>query len=560
MKKNWHFLVLLAIIIIAIFVRTYNYHNWLYFEADQVRNANNSIDVIENGIDSLPLLGPKAGGTDFHLGPISYYFEYLSGLVFGVEHPAVFAFSNFIFLLLAIPLFYYFLSHFFSKGQNLLVTSLFSSSYLATQYSRFSWNPNGIIFWGLLFILAVYKIKTENKPRRRGWWFLILVLSYGISSQLHTLALLGYPLVFLFFFLACFLLKIFSQEKRKEWLGSKELFNRVINIFKIWKKNCVLTKINWKYWAGAILIILVLYSPLIIYDIKNQGANSREFVKAFIVKGEKRSTIEKVEKTLDLYGDNYMLTLSSLNNKEVASKIIGFLFLIISLIVVVLSFFKNKNNEAFKTFLVLILVWFFIFLLIHYKLAFDIDQPRFWFPCFFIPYIFLASIISHGWNKKMGKILAVIFCGAMIFFNLTAILNWYKQVGQQNENGFLGRKITSSTLIQNDFIGYEDLEEVVDWIKNESEKETGKACFNSPSTYLASYKYIFNRKYPDFEARRINSTVEMNLVDDCNVFIIDHSGNSKGQIVDKFSKKDIKIGLEKGVTFNLISIWSVEKQ
>jgi hypothetical protein len=107
--------------------------------------------------------------------------------------------------------------------------------------------------------------------------------------------------------------------------------------------------------------------------------------------------------------------------------------------------------------------------------------------------------------------------------------------------------------MQNDFIVYGEMENAVDWMVRESGKN--KVCFNSPSTYLASYKFIFNRNYPDFNAKRINKTIEMELADNCDIFIIDHSSNSLDKISDKFSKKGVFINLEKGAQFGLITVW-----
>ena len=527
MKKNWH-LILLGLIILAVFfIRAYNFHNWLYFEADQARNAKNSVEAIDEGIMKLPLLGPKAGGTDFHLGPISYYFEYVSGLVFGIDSPEVFAFSNFFFLLLTIPLFFYFLRMFFPKGLSLLITSLFSFSYIVTQYARFSWNPNAIIFWGLLFLISIYKVSIEKDRKKAGLWLLLAALGYGVSSQLHTLSLLGFPLVALFF-----------------WF----FYHPV--------------KINWKYWIGAFLVVMVLYSPLIIYDINNNGHNTKEFIKAFSAKSEHRTIPEKVEKTVEQYGKYYSMIIFSVNDKEF--KDINYLsYLIILATIILMGFYWKKGHKEKefnflpRSFFILISVWFLIFLFLDYMLAFDIDQPRFWFPTFFLPYIFLAMLAFSIWKYKIGKILVISIGTIIIILNLLAILNWYEGMKNQDEQDRFGRKITSTSLIQNDFIAFGNMEKSVDWIIDDSQKSKNSICFNSPSTYLASYKFVFDRRYPDFDVKRINKTIEMGLVDDCDIYIIDHGSNPKKEIEEKFSKKGISIKLKEGTQLGLINIWKV---
>lgn len=516
--------MLLAIVVVAIFIRIHNFHDWLYFEADQARNAKNSVVAIEDGVKNLPLLGPKAGGTNFHLGPVSYYFEYASGLIFGIDSPDVFAFSNFFFLILSIPLFYYFLRHFFSKGQSLLVTAVLASSYLMAQYARFSWNPNAIIFWGLLFILSIYKVVFEKNKNKAGTWLLVASLSYGVASQLHTFPLLGFPLVALIF-----------------WA-----FYRPV-------------KVNWKYWIGAVLILIAVYSPLIAYDINMHGSNVKEFTKAFSVKTEERGFFEKAHKTVEQYGKYYSLIILSVNDKEVENiKWFSCLIILASVVVGVILWKRDEKDGNGKpllprSFLSLILIWFLVFFVLNYSLAFKINQPRFWFSAFFLPYILLSILIFSIWKNKTGRVISVFVCGIIIILNLSAIFNWYEGLENQNSEIALSRTISSTSLMQNDFIVYGEMENAVDWMVKESGRN--KVCFNSPSTYLASYKFIFNRNYPDFNAKRINKTIETELADNCDIFIVDHNGNSLDKISDKFSKKGVLINLEKGAQFGLITVW-----
>src|SRR3989339_797357 len=151
-KISASFGILLAIILVGIFLRTYNFHDFLRFNADQSRDAaviNNALE----GKEALPLLGPKAGGTDFRLGPAFYYFNYASGLVFG-GNPDKLAYPDLLFSILAIPLFYVFSRRYFGKNISLAVAFLFAISLFTVRYSRFSWNPNSTPFFTMLFLYA----------------------------------------------------------------------------------------------------------------------------------------------------------------------------------------------------------------------------------------------------------------------------------------------------------------------------------------------------------------------------------------------------------------------
>ncbi|HHX58365.1 MAG TPA: hypothetical protein GX706_01185, partial [Candidatus Moranbacteria bacterium] len=58
-------------------------------------------------------------------------------------------------------------------------------------------------------------------------------------------------------------------------------------------------RINWKFWASSILIVLFFYCPVIVNDWKTGGANYKQFVEAFTKKSdnkESRNLIEKLVK------------------------------------------------------------------------------------------------------------------------------------------------------------------------------------------------------------------------------------------------------------------------
>ena len=70
--------IFLSIILVGIVLRTIGFGDWLIFKADQSRDAIVVEKALKNGFTSLPLLGPQVGGTPFRLGPITYYFQFIS--------------------------------------------------------------------------------------------------------------------------------------------------------------------------------------------------------------------------------------------------------------------------------------------------------------------------------------------------------------------------------------------------------------------------------------------------------------------------------------------------
>src|SRR4030042_3582939 len=77
-RKNWAYVILALIVVLATAIRIYHLQTWLHFQADQARDAMVVRRAIQNGISSLPLLGPRAGGTLLRLGPAFFFFEIFS--------------------------------------------------------------------------------------------------------------------------------------------------------------------------------------------------------------------------------------------------------------------------------------------------------------------------------------------------------------------------------------------------------------------------------------------------------------------------------------------------
>ncbi|MEA1925874.1 MAG: hypothetical protein U9M90_01330 [Patescibacteria group bacterium] len=505
LQRNWSVYVLCVIILAAFFIRSVNFHDWLYFKADQARDAAHSRSVLNNGPGELPLLGPKAGGTKLHLGPVYYYFQYFSALIFQSAQPHIFALPDLFFSILAIPLFYYFLRQFFSKEISLLTITTFSFSYIITQYSRFGWNPNLVPFWGLLFVLSVYKVGTISNKKTAGYWLLSAAIAYSVVSQLHFIALAGFPLVAVIF-----------------WL--------------FWRPR----KIPWKFWVGAVLIVLIIYAPVIISDVKNKGNNLEQFHYAIKHKPQERSVLDSARKTTELYGKFYAVIVTSLNDNELPIiSSIGIFFVLASFIVMTLLVFGKLpwfKSAKYDPFLTIILIWFVSFSIIYFQLAFSLNRNRYWFPTIFIPYIFLSMFYAALWKikyKKIGITLVLTITLLLLILNLSAIANWYcKLHSQQNVDRFF-RTVSSTSLKQREFVTLKDQKEIVAYMKNISEQKNKQACFNAPGVYLPAIKYVFETNHPNFPMKRIGENISKNT-NGCEIFIIELGRKNEKSIYKKF--------------------------
>jgi len=68
-KRKGGVICFLSLVLLGAFiVRFWNFAPWLYFEADQSRDAIIVKKAFEEGPGYLPLLGPRAAGTFLRLG------------------------------------------------------------------------------------------------------------------------------------------------------------------------------------------------------------------------------------------------------------------------------------------------------------------------------------------------------------------------------------------------------------------------------------------------------------------------------------------------------------
>lgn len=249
---------LILVILLGFGLRVYHFSDWLHFELDQARDARVIDAALEDGPGELPLLGPKAGGTFLRLGPVYYYMQYASGLVFGGT-PAGIAVVVLLASVVSIGIFFLLVRRMFPGWLSLLLTLAFATSEYFVMYGRFAWNPNMLPFFLLLGMYSLLR-SVGGGERYPGRWFLVSIAAFAVATQLHFLAFLAAPT-----FLVLFL-----------------LFRR--------------PKFRWRIWGMAVAIIALLYLPMVLNEFATGGANTREFFGAITEKSTKEDHVllEKV--------------------------------------------------------------------------------------------------------------------------------------------------------------------------------------------------------------------------------------------------------------------------
>ncbi len=553
-KKYWAVGVLLVIILLTGFLRGWHLEEYALFRADQARDAYLAKDVVESGWGHFKLLGPKAGAaveiegikSAFKLGPVYHYLQYLGVILTGGVSAGNLLLVDWIFSVAAIILFYFFIRSFFNKKISLLVTILFAFSYLLTIYSRFAWNINQIIFWELLAVLAILKVLNGRKKNDtwRQKWFLILALALAVIGQLHILAAIAFSLIFLVMFL----------------------------IYR--------PKVNWKYWLGGIGIILVLYSPMIISDVYNQGDNFRRLLIASSV--EKQGTDNFSKKFIKVslhHGKNYSLILTGVNKydyKKIAQA--GDWFIVLSLILIRLAMFRKRIlgvsrlpkifirqvNKMFKLtsqqkqFLIVISLWFIAFFFIYFRILPRLHKERYWLMIAPLPFIFTAfwfyvlDRLGSGefkfWNRYITNGIIVVVAGLILGSNLAATSVFYKSlvIGNLQSNKYHQRITVGPYRF---FTGYGEMKDVVDFmVTNDSEKQA--VCFKSMEYQnKLGFEYLLDVYHPETHYEQTSDGGKYN----CNFYVITKTSREDRELRD--FKVEYNIG--KKSVFKSLTVWQL---
>jgi len=587
---------LILILFLATLIRSWHFTDWLIFKMDQARDFKlvERAYLADNGklsiksLAELPLLGPRAAGSFLRLGPIFYYFQYLSLSIFG-DQPWAAAVPDFLFSLLAIPLFYYFLRLGLGRRTSLLFTALFASSFFLNQYGRFAWNPNSLPFWSLVYFISLYKFAFGD------WrWLPILALGYGVVSQLHFVALLIYPLIGIIFLATIFFWRMITNN----------------NIFQVKQTK------RWKvvYFLIAIFIFSILYLPMFFSELCTQGDNWRQFQYVFTKHSQEDITLQKkIKKSILLHSDYFWFTLTGHAGRRWWNIVlfIGlFLWLFGTAIRLLFNLwvkhFKDPlkqrigNIKAFSSlwsflnskqkidkgkvnkavWLWLVSLWLIITFAVYTKLVGSIKRPRYWLllaPAFLALSAFSWTELLFWWQRlgrycaqhcsqlkrgewptlmkrlleKSGYLIIIGF----IFSNLLATGFWYQSLQTKNKERIATFNVK---LKDRDLSTWQELQAVADYLADLQRTEPQKnVCYYAAGEYRAVYRYLFKNRYHQSQIREILFQEDNN--DNCLFVSIDHGGHRDKLRLPRDHRAEFKPLVNGRRDFGLATVWRIEK-
>lgn len=395
--KKWKTIFFLVFISGAMFLRVTHFEDWMIIKSDQIRDAMVSVNVLEEGVGAFSLLGPRAGGTNFRLGPAFYSFQSFSALLFQSVSPGVLALPTLLFSLLSIPLFFLVARRLFDKDQSMILTVVFSYGFLAIEYSRFSWNPNSTSFFCLLFLYAFFRILSDDISKKTQWYAL-LGLSYGIASQLHFTVLAALPLF--------------------------------VVLFSLFRWRRVHSAFLWRGFGIFCAVVLLFYLPVIASDLLSEGKNVGQFFEAVETKESEKLLFENICRVTKNFGEYFFRIAFGYFDGPRPFQYAGIVLLGAGLSLSIFLF-RKERDELRRDVLLAIPIFTMTFFLLFIPVATTVDKPRFFLPMLFVPVLFFGMIALLPFSGKKKVFAFSLACVLLVFSmgsNMFFTYHWLSEI------------------------------------------------------------------------------------------------------------------------------------
>ncbi|MBU1089069.1 glycosyltransferase family 39 protein, partial [Patescibacteria group bacterium] len=432
LKKNKF---IIFILLLSAFLRLFKISDYMEFLGDQGRDVVLVAKFLKER--DLMFIGPQTSIGNMYLGPL-YYYLMAPFLLFSNFNPVGPAIMVALFSVATTFLIYLLAKKYLNHPTALIASFLYSISPVIIKYSSFSWNPNIMPFFSLLFIWSIYQVFIQKKYK-----FLILSsISFIFCLNSHYLALLLLPVFAIYFF---YYSVILSQSKDPVGINKQFI----------------------KYSLYALLLFFLSLLPQILFDIKHNGQNINSLIKFFTIR---QTTVNlKVYKAIPQIWPLFRQIITRLiaGKNEIWGSLIstllffGFLF----------SFLKTRKQSSF---LLLLYIWLIIGILglgLYKQHIYD-HYFAFLFP---IVCLLTANFISFLFQQKFYiKLLAILLLA--IIATLSILENPFR---------FSANKQLQTT------------QKIVDLIAQKSNQNEFNLALLAKQNYDPPYRYIANlRKLP----------------------------------------------------------------
>ncbi len=517
--KNKIFWIILVITLVGVFLRAYHFEDWMHYQLDQARDYRVIHAAIEYGPGELPLQGPRAAGSFLRLGPLLYYLEYGSALIFG-DSPAGSIVIILILNILAIPLFYVFLRRFFDWKLSAGLSGIFAVSLFMIVYSRFGWNPTLIPFFMIFFAYGLLRVSDNN--RKSGWWLIGASGALAFIANMHFVAFVTVPIIAVAYF--------------------------------VWARP----KVGLKWWFFAVLFFVLLNIPLIVNDVKTGGENITEFIDVALNRGgggdnegSTHNIVDKVVKNIDAHTQYYWLILTGDQfaglpelkgsdvqcnydcRKGLVRSMASFVMIFLGIVGCV-WLYRIEESVKKKNFLRLIMLWGMIVFLVYTPLAYDI-APRFFLlnaPLMFVLLGFVSKAIMTE-HKKPGRIFAIVVILLCVISNLFFVGRYYSELASATDANFT-LDYRDRILKEKTRVTFGQMMAITDWMTSKYKQNNEPIFIHAQAEYKrALWERIDVQNIPRYHIPRDFSS----LYNKGNYFIIIRTQSNQDTYMDKFYEK-----------------------
>ena len=427
------------IVALAVFLRSFHLGEWLHYELDQGRDFRIIQAAIDYGPRELPLQGPKAAGnvtirdehgeltdkTTLRLGPLFYYIEYASALLFGAT-PVGAVLLIVILSTLTVPLFYVFVRRFFDQRVALGLSAIMASGLFFVTYSRFGWNPNLMPFFMLLLGYALLMATDVRRTQRaRGWWLIGAAVALAFVGHMHFLAFIAAPII------------------------------AVLYLAWSWRSIAGQHRVRWYFWAGALGVFVFLQTPLILNDMQTGGENTKAFIAAVTQKtdSDKPKTLpENIIMNLNNHARYYWLIVTGDQRAELPTlrgwdvrcdydcrkgllRGVAALVAMFAGLVGWFVLYRRERDTRRRHFLRLVLVWVSVVFALYIPLAYDM-APRFFLLTAPVALVFFGLIVHMRLARatRCDSVIGFLVMGLAIISNLAFVAEDFAQRSQAATN------------------------------------------------------------------------------------------------------------------------------
>lgn len=338
--------LLLGLILVAsAFFRLYRIGDYAEFLGDQGRDVVIVSDFLKKG--DLFFIGPQTSIGNMYLGPYYYYLFVAPGLLLANFNPIGPAAVVALLGVLTTFLIFRFSSHWFDWRTGLISAFLYAISPVAIKYTSFSWNPNILPLFSLLFFYFLLESK-----------FIFATLAFIMALNSHYLAILLLPVGLVIF--------ISNQFRQKNQFPLKSL------IF-------------------SIILFFLSLTPQVLFDLKHHGQNINALITFF---SERETTVNlKVYKAIP----EIIPLFNQVNTRLLAGKNESFGLFVSSIFAALLIYQIYRQRHRPNRHFVFLAIWYFFGLvgLALYKQHIYDHYFGFLFPAVFILFGYLISFLPR---------------------------------------------------------------------------------------------------------------------------------------------------------------------